>query len=61
MATLPSEILLYQSEGGETRVDVRLVDETVWLTQAQMAELFDKDVRTINEHIGNVYPKRWMW
>jgi hypothetical protein len=55
MAVLPSEILLYQSEDGETRIDVRLVDETVWLTQAQMAALFDKDVRTINEHIGNVF------
>jgi hypothetical protein len=55
MAALPSEFLLYQSEDGETRVDVRLVDETVWLNQAQMAELFDKDVRTINEHIGNVF------
>lgn len=52
---LPSEILLYQSEDGETRIDVRLFDESVWLTQAQMAELFDKDVRTINEHIVNVY------
>ena len=39
MAALPSEILLYQSEDGETRIDVRLVDETVWLSQAQMAEL----------------------
>jgi hypothetical protein len=45
---LPSEIPLYQSEDGETRIDVRLLDESVWLTQAQMAELFDKDVRTIN-------------
>lgn len=53
--TLPSEILLYQSEDGDTRIDVRLFDESVWLTQAQMAELFDKDVRTINEHIVNVY------
>lgn len=50
-----SEILLYQAETGETRIEVRLLDETVWLTQAQMAELFDRDVRTINEHIGNIY------
>lgn len=55
MAGLPSEILLYTSADGETRIDVRLVEETVWLTQAQMAELFDKDVRTINEHVGNVF------
>ena len=49
------EILLYQTQDGQTRMDVRLVEETVWLTQAQMAELFQKDVRTISEHIGNVF------
>ncbi|MEF2549063.1 virulence RhuM family protein [Aurantimonas sp. E1-2-R+4] len=58
MVDAPSEILLYTSEDGDTRIDVRLIDETVWLTQAQMAELFDKDVRTISEHIGNVYADR---
>ena len=50
-----SEILLYRTEDGETRVDVRFVDETVWLTQRQMADLFQKDVRTINEHIRNIF------
>lgn len=50
-----SEILLYQTEDGLTRIDVRLVDETVWLTQMQMAELFQKDKRTISEHIGNIF------
>lgn len=55
---LPSEILLHQSEDGDARVDVRLFDESVWLTQAQMAKLFDKDVRTINEHIVNVRRRR---
>ena len=49
------EILLYTGEDGRARIDVRLIDETVWLTQAQLAELFDKDVRTVNEHIGNIY------
>ena len=57
--TLPapadSTILIYQSDAGETRLEVRLQDETVWLTQKMMAELFQKDVRTINEHIRNVY------
>ena len=48
-----SEILLYQTEDNRTRVDVRLQDGTVWLSQKQMAELFQKDVRTINEHIQN--------
>ena len=50
-----SEILIYQTEGGRTRIDVRLEDETVWLSQKLMAELFQKDVRTINEHIKNIY------
>jgi hypothetical protein len=50
-----SEFLLYQTEDGRTRVQVRVLDETVWLSQRQMAELFQKDVRTINEHIQNVY------
>lgn len=50
-----SEIILYQTEDGETRIDVRLEDETVWLTQMQMAELFQKDKRTISEHIINIF------
>jgi hypothetical protein len=50
-----SSLLLYQTEDGQTRVEVRLDNETVWLTQKQMSELFQKDVRTINEHIQNIY------
>lgn len=50
-----SELLLYQTEDGRTRVQVRVLDETVWLSQRQLAELFQKDVRTINEHIQNVF------
>ena len=50
-----SEFLLYQTADGQTRVQVRVLDETVWLTQRQLAELFQKDVRTINEHIQNVF------
>ncbi|MBI5451605.1 MAG: virulence RhuM family protein [Gammaproteobacteria bacterium] len=49
------EIILYQTEDGKTRLEVRLEDETVWLSQKQMAELFQKDVRTISEHIRNVF------
>jgi hypothetical protein len=49
------EILLYQTEAGQTKIEVRLADETVWLSQRQLAELFQKDVRTINEHIQNVF------
>jgi len=50
-----SQIILYRSEDGQVKVDVVMEGETVWLNQRQMAELFDKDVRTINEHIQNVY------
>lgn len=52
---MTDEILIYQDEQGNTNIDVRIQQETVWLTQKQMAELFDKNVRTINEHINNVY------
>ena len=51
----PSELLLYTTPDQQTRIEVRLEDETVWLTQRQMAELFDKSVKTINEHVQNVY------
>jgi hypothetical protein len=55
-ATPPGgEFLFYQSEDGQTRLQVRLAEETVWLTQKLMAELFQKDVRTINEHIQNIF------
>ncbi len=48
-------IIIYQSEDGVVRLDVRLEDKTVWLTIDQMAELFGKSRSTINEHILNVY------
>jgi len=51
--TQPIEI--FQTKDDQIQLQVSLQDQTVWLTQAQMAELFDKDVRTINEHIGNVF------
>ncbi|MCF8229699.1 MAG: hypothetical protein K9G58_15590 [Bacteroidales bacterium] len=50
-----SEILLYQNKAGDIKIDVRLEDETVWLTQDQMATLFGKGRSTITEHIGNVF------
>ena len=48
------EILLYKTKEGP-KIDVRLEDETVWLTHKQMSALFTKDVRTINEHIKNIF------
>ncbi len=50
-----SQIIIYQTEDGLTRIETRLEDETVWLTQAQLAELFKKSRVTITEHIGNVF------
>ncbi|MDN7025677.1 virulence RhuM family protein [Methanoculleus sp. FWC-SCC1] len=50
-----SEFLLYQTEGGETRVQVRLFEGTVWLTQRLISELYQKSVKTINGHIKNIY------
>jgi hypothetical protein len=49
------EIVLYLTEDGRTRVECRFVDETLWLSQALIAELFQKDVRTVNEHLQNIY------
>ena len=49
------EFLLYTTEDGRIRVECRFEDETLWLSQALMAELFDRDVRTINEHLQNLY------
>jgi prophage maintenance system killer protein len=49
------KIVIYQSEDGQTQIDVRLEDETVWLTQAQMAELFETDRTSIVRHINNIY------
>ena len=49
------EILIYQSKQGTTKIDVRLKDETVWLNQAQLAELFQTDRSSIAKHIQNIY------
>ncbi|UAN46082.1 virulence RhuM family protein [Serratia sp. JSRIV001] len=49
------EFLLFKSADGSTRVECRFEAETLWLSQASMAELYDKDVRTINEHLINIY------
>jgi hypothetical protein len=48
-------VVLYRTEDGKTRLEVQFEDETVWLTQKRMAELFQKDVRTVNEHIQNIF------
>ena len=50
-----NEIIVYQPEGGEFHIEVRVENETVWLTQAQMAELFATSRTNIVEHIGHIY------
>ncbi len=50
-----SEIILYQNPDGTIKLDVHLEEETVWLTQEQMALLFGKSKSTINEHIKNIF------
>ena len=52
------EILLYQTEDGRTRIQCRLEEETLWLTQAQMAELFQIGVGTVNHHLKAIYDDR---
>jgi hypothetical protein len=49
------EILIYQNSSGNIKIDVQLQDETVWLTQNQMALLFGKSRSTITEHIANIF------
>jgi len=53
--TNQSEIILYKTDDGRINIDVHLEDETVWLTQDQMAQLFGKAKSTINEHIKNIF------
>ena len=50
-----NQIVFYQTEDGQTQIEVRLENETVWLTQAQMVELFQKTPQNITMHIGNAY------
>lgn len=52
---MKNPIEIYQSQDGTTNIEVQFNQDTVWLSQGQMATLFGKDVRTINEHIANVF------
>jgi hypothetical protein len=52
---MKNEIILYQSDELPERIEVRMENETVWLSQKQMSLLFNKNVMTINEHVNNVY------
>ena len=50
-----SEILIYQSENGMTKIDVKMEDETVWLTQAQLCELYQTSKSNVSEHIKHIF------
>ena len=49
------QIILFQTQSGETKIEVRLANESVWLTADQMAELFQRDRSTIQRHIKRIY------
>ncbi len=53
-----TEILMYQTDDGQTQIEVKMEDETVWLTQAHMAELFQTSTQNITMHIKNIYEER---
>ena len=50
-----AEFLIFTVQSGETSIEARYEDETIWLSQKLMAELFDVDVRTVNEHLKNIF------
>jgi hypothetical protein len=50
-----SEIILYKSIDGNIKIDALFEEETVWITQAQFGQLFDKSKATISEHISNIF------
>ena len=52
---MENQIEIYQGTDGQTQIEVKFEKDTVWLNQKQMADLFDKDVRTISEHIKTIY------
>src|SRR3972149_4018533 len=53
--SIKSNLILYQTEDGKTRIEVRMQGETVWLTLSQMAELFQVDKSGISRHLKNIY------
>jgi hypothetical protein len=53
-----NQVLIYQADDGQFKVEVKLHDDTVWLTQKQIGTLFEKNVRTISEHIRNIFKEK---
>ena len=58
MKSQEPQIIIYKTDDGQTKLRVKIEDETVWLIQDQMAKLFDKSKSTINEHIQNIYEEK---
>ena len=52
---IESEILIYQTDDGQTKIDVKLEDETVWLTQTQLCDLYQTSKSNISEHIKHIF------
>ena len=52
---IETEIIIYQTEDGQTKIDVKFEDETVWLTQAQLCELYQTSKSNISEHIKHIF------
>ena len=55
MSSVARDLILYRAPDGAVRAEVRYEGETFWLSQRQMADLFGVDVRTVNEHLRNIY------
>ena len=53
-----SDLILYTTEDGSTRLDLRVEGETLWMSQSQMADLFQRSKKTISEHLGNIFSER---
>jgi len=53
-----AEFLIFTGQAGEQSIEARYEDETIWLSQKLMAALFDVDMRTINEHLKNIYAQQ---
>lgn len=50
-----SDLILYTTDDGSTRLDLRVEGETLWMSQSQMADLFQRSKKTISEHLGNIF------
>ena len=56
-----SEIILYTTPNGEVKIDIRFDDETFWLTQQKIADLFGVDRSVVTKHLGNIYSEGGNW